>query len=292
MSWIFSKRCKDALRSDKIKVSISRPVRKRISYLLETMNNRWDETNGSYNYSTTDCDKVEELLKSEHGLDKLFAFVSDESKDMKSTDLEGFIMKGISPPQIFDVLELFYNQISPDRENSFQRQLNQIFDESHLSWRMADGKIFPIDSIYIEEEILSKSIELLKESRFTGALDEFEKARVDLINKDYSGAIQNANLAVESTMKSILNMQTAKPGALYKAIIESGLIPEYYNGFLKSFEETILRSVAIMRNEEKGAGHGQGKEINEINPELAEFGVHLAGTLIYYLIKRHLSTID
>ena len=45
-----------------------------------------------------------------------------------------------------------------------------------------------------------------------------------------------------------------------------------------------------MRNEEKGAGHGQGAEVNEIQPELAELGVHLAGVLIHYLIKKYIST--
>lgn len=44
-----------------------------------------------------------------------------------------------------------------------------------------------------------------------------------------------------------------------------------------------------MRNEEKGAGHGQGRELNEAPKELAELGVHLSGVLIHYLIKRHLN---
>ena len=43
-----------------------------------------------------------------------------------------------------------------------------------------------------------------------------------------------------------------------------------------------------MRNEEKGAGHGQGSEINIIPEELAELGVHLSGVLIHFLVKRHI----
>ncbi|MDI6736273.1 MAG: abortive infection family protein [bacterium] len=64
------------------------------------------------------------------------------------------------------------------------------------------------------------------------------------------------------------------------------------SGFLKAFEENILRCVAIMRNEEKGAGHGQGPKVNEIPGELAELGVHLSGVLIHYLIKKYISTLQ
>lgn len=74
--------------------------------------------------------------------------------------------------------------------------------------------------------------------------------------------------------------------------MDSGLIPEYYAGFIKAFEENILMSVYKMRCEELGAGHGQGKKVNEIPKELAELAVHLSGVLIHFLIKRHLSGSD
>ncbi|MDI6736272.1 MAG: site-specific DNA-methyltransferase [bacterium] len=77
--------------------------------------------------------------------------------------------------------------------------------------------------------ITFKSQELLKEVKFEGALKEFEKARADLVNGDYSGAIQNSNLSVESVIKGILKVDKAKPGELYRALIDSKLIPEYYS---------------------------------------------------------------
>jgi len=236
-------------------------------------------------------DVLAELLQKlhiEHGKE-MQAFPDEDSRVSASTDLEGFILRGNYPPYFFDALELFYEEIYNQPKVDFQKRLNEIMEENDLSWRMAEGKIFPVDSRYIEETILRRSHELLKETGFEGALSEFENARADLANADYKGAIQNANLAVESICKGILGVKKIKPGELYRRLIDSGLVPEYYKGFLRAFEENILRCAAIMRNEELGTGHGQGAQVNEVPPELAELGLHLAAVLIHYLVKKHIA---
>jgi len=75
---------------------------------------------------------------------------------------------------------------------------------------------------------------------------------------------------------------------LIRKLLDSGLVPEYHKGFLKAFEEHILRSVALTRNFEKGVGHGQGTDVNEPPKSLAELAVNLSGVLILYLLKRHI----
>ena len=292
MSLIFSKRCKSGLKAGKIKVKIPIAVRNRIWMLLQEFSETWYETTETgWNYNVNSMEDVTYRLKSEHGFEELKTYTKDKERKIVSGDLESFLLRGTSPPLVFDVLELYYNTTPKDKKTVFQSKINDIFTESDLPWRMAEGEIFPVDSIYVEENILRQSQELLKNVKFYGVLEEFQKARTDLINGDYQGAIQNANLAVESTIKSILGIDKAKPGELFRKLIDSELIPEYYNGFLSAFEENILRCVAIMRNEEKGAGHGQGSEINIIPEELAELGVHLSGVLIHFLVKRHISTL-
>ena len=289
MTWVFSKRCKQALKNGKIKVSIPRNVRIRIWKLIEKYDERWVETSETgWDYWTSRLECLTEEIKSEHGLEYLSAYSEEKEGVIVPADLKAFILRGNYPPYILDAVELLYEDLSQNEQLSFQKEFNQIMEESDLPWRMAEGRIFPVDSQYIEEEILRKTYELLKEVKFLGALQEFEKARVDLSNGDYEGAIQNANLAVESTIKCILKVQKEKPGKLYRKLIESGLIPEYYEGFLKSFEENILRAVAIIRNEEPGAGHGRGQKIEKVPQSLAELAVNLAGVLINYLIKRYI----
>lgn len=90
-------------------------------------------------------------------------------------------------------------------------------------------------------------------------------------------------------MKEILQVQKEKPGKLFRKLVESNLVPEYYEGFLKSFEENILRAVSIMRNEELGVGHGQGSSNNIIPFELAELAVNLTAVIINFLIGRFIS---
>jgi len=294
MAWLFSKRCQKALEDKKIKVSIPVSVRIRIWKALQIYNESFWESigNGSNSlYKTTTLDELPEKIKAELGCRELLAF-PENGEHAKSTDLEGFVLRGNYPPYLLDALELFYETIEEKKKNLFQHSFNEIMKESSLPWRMADGKIFPVDSAYIDEEIMRRSYELLHEVKFHGALHEFEKARANLANGDCEGAIQNANLAVESVIKEILGIERIKPGELFRKLINSGLIPEYYRGFLKAFEENILRCVAIIRNEELGVGHGRGPSMNIVPPDLAELALNLSGVLINFLVKQHLQKID
>jgi len=246
----------------------------------------YDEQIGAYHTST--IDRLPGRLESELGLRELLAF-PEAGGTPQPSNLESFVLRGSYPPYLFDAIELFCQGLS-EYSGTFQSCFNRIMEEHALAWRMADGKIFPIESVYIAEEIAARTYELLNEAKFQGALQEFDKARVDLTNGDYEGAIQNANLAVESTIKEILHIEKARPGKLFKDLAKSGLIPEYYTGFLNAFEENILRCVAIIRNEQLGVGHGKGSSKSVVPYELAELAVNLSGVLMNYLIKQYLKS--
>lgn len=289
MAWLFSKRCKSALKSGKIKVSLSQPIRIRLWRCMKDFDEeRYMTSETGYNHTEMLLSQLEESLKAELGVDELLAFPKEGSGTPEPSNLEGLILRGSRPPYVLDAIELLYLDVTPDQQPVLQHAFNEIMEESNCGWRMAEGKVFPVDSVYIEEEILRRSHQLLHEQKFHGALEEFNKARTDLVNGDNVGAIQNANLAVESTVKGVLGVERAKPGQLYRMLSEAGQIPEYFQGFVKDFESNILRSVAIIRNEEKGAGHGQGPDIHQVPKSLAELAVNLAGVLINFLIKQHL----
>lgn len=291
MAWLFSKRCKQALYDKKIRVSIPLPVRARIWKALRDYDETWlESTESGWNYETSTLQQLPEQIEAELGITELLAF-PEEGGDPTPSNMEGFVLRGNYPPYLFDAIELSYENLDKNK-NQFQARFNDIMEESGLPWRMANGKVFPVDSSYIDEEIMRRAYELLDEMQFHGALEEFERARVDLSNGYSEGAIQNANLAVESTIKEILGVEKAKPGELFRRLIASGLIPEYYKGFLKAFEENILRCVAIIRNEELGVGHGKGPSRNVLPLALAELAVNLSGVLINFLIKQHLRNIN
>jgi len=285
VAWLFSKRYSQGLRDGNIKVSIPVTTRVRIYKALQNHNEIWTETiNTNWNYDTSTLEQLPEKFKAEIGVTELMSF-PQEGGEPKASDVESFILRGIYPPYVLDMIELFCQNLNNNGER-FQRSINQIMEEGKLLWRMANGKIFPVDPIC--KEIITTAYGLLHETSFSGALQEFDKAKVDLANGDYEGSITNANLSVESVCKVILGVQKMKPGELYRALIDSGLVPNYYEGFLNAFDEHILRCVAIMRNQEPGAGHGRGSSTAMVSFELAELAVNLSASLINFLIQQHL----
>jgi len=287
---VFSKRHPEAGKE----VTLSQSVRQRIVYANEEYDPFYDP-NSFHNDWTLCWDALPDRLKKEHGWQELRAYWSQTEWETLS-GMKDFILRGV-PRFVLDATELFYDLLNDYRNDStgiitdpikYQSTINVIFEDANLPWRMMEGRIIKVDSKWLEAEINSKAIELLSVGGFEGALSEFEQARSNLSSGDYKGAINEANLALESTMKTILGVEQEKPGKLIRKLIDSKLVPEYYEGFLKAFEEHILRSVATARNFEKGVGHGQGTDVNEPPKSLAELTVNLSGVLILYLLKRHL----
>jgi len=286
---VFSKRHPEAAKE----VSLSQPVRRRIWYVIEECDPHYDPD--SFNNWTLAWDKLPDRLKKEHGWEELRAYQSRSEWEIL-TNAKEFILRGV-PRFVLDATELFYDLLVEDKArgyhtsadpSQYQGKLNVVFEDANLPWRMLEGRIIRVDSKWLEAEIHSKVAELLSVRGFEGALAEFQHARSDLSSGDYKGAMHAANLAVESTMKAVLEVDNERPGHLVKKIIESGLIPDYHEGFLEAFEEHILRAVPVARNFEKGVGHGQGADINEPPKSLAELAVNLSGVIILYLLKRHL----
>jgi len=286
---IFSKRHPEAAKE----VNLSRSVRQRIWYIMEEYD-PYDPNDINTNW-TLCRDALPDRLKKEHGWQELRAYMSRSEWEVLN-DTKEFILRGV-PRFILDATELFYDLLVEEKAsgvhfsfdpNQYQCNLNVIFEDANLPWRILEGRIIRVDSKWLEAEIHSKVAELLSIQGFEGALAEFQRARSDLSIGDNKGAMHAANLAVESTMKSVLGIENEKPGRIIRKLIDSGLVPDYHEGFLNAFEEHILRAVPTARNFEKGVGHGQGIEVNEPPKSLAELAVNLSGVLILYILKRYL----
>lgn len=285
---IFSKCHLDAGRD----VTLPQQVRQRIWFAFEDCDPQYDP-NG-FNDWTLCYDALPDRLKKEHGWQELRAYKSQSEWETLGNAKE-FVLRGV-PRFILDAVELFYDLLldkelaSGPAQSVFQNNINVIFDDANMPWRLLEGRIIRVDSKWLEAEIHAKAAELLSIRGFDGALAEFQQARSDLLNGDCKGAMHSANLALESTIKAVLDIQQEKPGVLIRKLINSGLVPEYHEGFLKAFEEHILRSVPVARNLEKGVGHGQGADVNEPPKSLAELAINLSGVLILFLLKRHLES--
>ncbi len=286
LSWLFSKRCRTAISQQRIVVRLPVRVRVRIWELLERHSESWWETTDGFSYQVTTLETIPKLLRAELGIEDLLSFPEDGGKTPEPGTLRDYVLRGVTPSHVFDILEVVRLCLSEDHVSSFDKGLNAILEEEGCPWRMANGKIFPVDSAYVEEELLRRATELAERSGFEGAQTEFEAARTALANNDYPSAIRNCTLALESAMKEILGVQHAKPGVLFHGIAACGIVPEYHEGFLAAFEEHLLRCSVVVRNQEPGVGHGKGAARSVVPRSLAEYCVNMTAVQMRFLIER------
>lgn len=194
-------------------------------------------------------------------------------------------------------IEIFLNirqndntQGSFDRLQQATQEINDIFDIDRIGYEIIESKIIRRDSKYLHKEAIKQTISLLQSHSFKGPLEEFDKALSNYLEKDYKGAISEANKAYESTMKSILTKlgvvynPSDTASALIKKFYDNDLIFSHTESFTNNLNE-ILKGLPTIRNRQ--GGHGQGLDPQEVDKSYAEFALHLCGSFIVFLISRY-----
>mgnify|MGYP000672153967 CR=1 FL=1 len=197
-------------------------------------------------------------------------------------DLERYLHK-LPGHEFIDACEIFWGELQGKQRDKFARELNLIFDEEGFPYRMVDGKIMSTDIAFIGSEIVAEADELLEEHGIKGALEELRKACEDFANNRFKETILKANHALESVRKAILGVEKMKPGEQCKKVIEE-VVPEHFEGFQVLLKK-IMDATDALRHNAPGAGHGQGKKLRQVSPQLAELALHLNSALIIYLLS-------
>ena len=83
---------------------------------------------------------------------------------------------------------------------------------------MSGGEVFKVDSLFLDVEIVERTEELLAAKHYTGALDEFRKARSDATASDTRDSIAKSHSAMESTMKTILGVSSSSASELIRQL--------------------------------------------------------------------------
>ncbi len=277
-SKVFSERHEKALREKKIRLSFRRELRISILRLLK----RYSDWGGWNDEKNLTIEAVTNELLDRRGWETLQRW--DGKQMVEADNFEDFMKRG-TPHHFLDAIEIFLEELKYEKRFSFVKELNTRFELHHSPVRYFQGEFYVIDSAYLESQVLAQAQELLQSAGFDGALDEFMRARAAFMEKDFRQTILFANHAFESVLKAVLNLPNKRTGELIKKACHGGLVPGYYEGFLESFHD-FLSIVPMTRDKE--AGHGQGKEIKTIPSALAELALHLSGTMIVFLIKRHM----
>ena len=168
-------------------------------------------------------------------------------------------------------------------------ELNQRFREHGIGYQYENGQIIRMDSEFIHAEAVKPALHLLSDPTYKGAQQEFLKAHEHYRHERYSEALIDCLKAYESTLKIILdkNKWEYSPNAtadeLTGRLMQSGLVPEFWQQYFKSLKNTLTSGVPTARN--KLAGHGAANEVREIPEYLVSYILHMTASTIVFLIK-------
>jgi len=282
----FSKLHAKALREKRLSLNLSSRLRNRLWQLLREYNDSIGVQRDPNDRWIDNSDIATELVPKLHRAYGIESLEISGSKEEKVTvDLQGFIA-GCAPEQVYDVVQLWYDDLPRDRQRSLQQEINLVLEEESCPWCFCDRDFFQVDSKFLEERIQAQVHELLNAQGHYGAMQEFVEARNDFSAGDFKGTILNACKAYESTMKSILARDSGAADDLIRGLDKAGILDDLPTKLRRPFQTKVLQTVPFMRNEL--AGHGQGQAVLPVSRELAELCLHVSGSLILFCVRRHL----
>lgn len=155
--------------------------------------------------------------------------------------------------------------------------------EEDASWRLLEGELVPLDSVFVHEQLVAASHEALGSVGFDGAAHELLDAQHDLADGDTRGAIHNAGSSFESVMKAALDREDHLAA---KKLIDALQAEGYFEGIPEKlrgqFVSGVLMGLPWMRN--KLGGHGQGKDKQSVSEPYARLAIGLAAALNEFIV--------
>jgi hypothetical protein len=282
----FSKLHEKAILEKRLVLHLPMRLRNRIWQLLSEYNDSLGVQRDPNDRWIDNSDVATEIIPKLHrlyGVDRLQ--VSGGTEQKEDVDLKGFVLH-CRPCHVFDVIQLWYDDLMAERQRSLQRELNECFEEEACPWCFCDRDWFQVDSKFLEERVQAQVHELLNAHGFFGAMEEFVEARNDFTSGDFKGTILNSCKSFESVMKTILGRDSGVADDLIKGLDKAGILDDLPRDLRRPFETKVLQTIPFLRN--TLAGQGQGQQVIVVSRELAELCLHMTGALTLFCIRRQL----
>jgi len=287
MRILFSIRHKRVIDQNLLKITFNERQRKKFYTFLIDYDVDWYESDDTgWNYKVYGLEEVIKNLIKGHGVDNLESLAGDESS--KFDGLRDFIMAA-KPEHVLDAIELLFDyEDAGSKKELFIKDLNKLLKIENIPMRFLEPDFVRLDSDFAESEILFFANKLLKDQNFDTSYDDFIDARQRLSMGDFAGSIIMANNALESFLKKLLNEKNFNQGELKKKLLKTQLIPDYFAGFLTSFEGLLQASFIIANKTSRHGRKDVPDEINKIDEPIATFCLNLVGTLIIFIAGRRI----
>jgi hypothetical protein len=279
MVGLFSKRFKSALESRKIPTpSFSRVLRKRLAMVCHEFN---EDYRLEFGYSDDESDALGALRKA-YGKDELRVQDDKGDGDRPSKGFEDFMVFAY-PTLVLDALEAFHSEVAVRDGSSLQSALNAVLEEEGSPWRMSDGRMYLVDSRYVDA-LKSNAADEMRRQGWLGAHEEFADARSHLLAGQADDAIQNANRAFESALQSLLNRKGGTAGDLLKALLkDTALLDGIPEAARKAIVAQVLQGLPTLRH--NLGGHGQGDDPIDVPRSFGNLAINLSAAYITFLLQ-------
>ena len=174
---------------------------------------------------------------------------------------------------VYDAIELFAQQLPPDKYIKFESELNDYFIEKGIGWQLKD-KVIELRGGEAFETMLECAKETLNAANVPTSAKEIKEAIKDLSrrpNPEITGAIQHSVAALECLSRKVTNEPTMTLGQIIKK--NPQIVPQPLNDVVSKIF---------------GFASNKGRHLEEGNDpifEEAELVVHLSAAICTYLCK-------
>lgn len=166
--------------------------------------------------------------------------------------------------------------------------LNTRFKENGVGYQFTNGKIIRLDNELLHQETVITSLQLLSDTDYLNANDEYIKAHEHYRFKRNQECLNECLKAFESTMKIICTKNnwvyketdTAKP--LINLLLTKNFMPSYNESYLSALRQLLESNIPTIRN--KNSGHGAGIKKVNVPDHLANFILYVTGATIKLLV--------
>ncbi|MDE0390619.1 MAG: hypothetical protein OXI57_00940 [Rhodospirillales bacterium] len=284
---LFSQRYIRQIEQELIRVDLTPIVRKKIWSWMH----RYDasvriqpDPNDNYDYTSNILAEVEEELRREHGWDDIIDVLSDhpEGGDAGLSSL----VSGGPAHFVLDTIQLTHNWLANTEGDTFQQEINKIFDLHECQWRLFDGEFFKLDGDFIGARLAATAHEALARNHFAGAAEEYAKSQRQLCSGEVKDAILYAGKSFESVLKVITDLENANANNLIEEMLKRGFFDDLPSEVRSGFAQNVMKALPFLRN--KLGGHGQGALVVEVPEIYGELAIQLAAALHNFLIAKHI----